>query len=85
VFCSSRSHLKTGSTSSGSSCGISLLDIIAGSSTALGLGASAATVVVLLRKSLSGGQLQRVVGATRCIIGGLTAVRVNIRSILAAV
>jgi hypothetical protein len=83
VFCWSRSHLKTGSTSSGSSCGISLLDIIADSSTALGLGVSAARVVVLLRESLSGAQLQRVVGATWGILDDLTAVCVNIRSILA--
>lgn len=55
MFFSSRSHLRTGSTSSESSCGISLLDIIADSSTTLGLEVSAATDAVLLRKPLTGG------------------------------
>ena len=71
-----------GSTSSGSSCGISLLDIIADPSTALGLDASAVTVDVDLRKLLSGALLQRVVGATWNILDDTAAVRVNIRSIL---
>ena len=83
MFCSSRSHLRTGSTRSESSCGISLLDTIVVSSAALGLEGSAATVVVFLRKFLSGAQLQRVVNATWGIVGGITAVRVNIRNISA--
>ncbi len=83
MFCSSRSHLRTGSTSSESSCGISLLDIIADSSTTLGLEVSAATVAVLLTKPLTGAQPHRVVGATWATFNGVAAVRVNIRSILA--
>lgn len=81
MFCSSRSHLRTGSTKLGSICGISLLDIIADSSTALGLDVSAATVAVVRRKFLNGAQIQRALEATGSILGDVAAVRVNIRNI----
>jgi len=82
VFYSSRSHLRTGSTSSGSSCGMFLLCIIVDSSTALGLNVSVATVAVVLRKLLEGTQVQRALDAAGRILDDTIAVRASIRSIL---